>query len=116
MPALATVGGAEEGRVFGARVDGVRVGERRLEVPDSLELKGARRSVIPLVRAGLAVVGELALHGLPGLATVVRALDNLPEPAGVLRRVEPVRIGRRALDVVDLPAGEARAAASSLPS
>src|SRR2546427_445656 len=52
MPVLATVGGTEEGGVLGTRVDGVRVGERRLEVPNSLELEGPRRSVIPLVRAG----------------------------------------------------------------
>src|SRR5207248_6168593 len=109
-PRLATVGGAEERGVFGAGVHGVRIGQGRFEVPDALELKGARRSVIPLMSAVLAFVGELALHGLPGLATVVRALHNLPEPAGVLRRVEPVRISWRALDVVDLPAGEVRAA------
>src|SRR6266566_3129914 len=78
-PGLATVGRTEEGRVFGARVDGVRVCEGRLEVPDSLELKGARGSVIPLMRAGLAVV---------------RTLDHLTEPARVLRRVESVRISR----------------------
>src|SRR5256886_15403830 len=110
VPALATVGGSEEGRVFGTGVDRVRVGQGWLEVPDSLELKGARRSVIPLMRAGFAVVGELALHRLPRLAAVIRALDHLPEPARVPRRVEPVRISRRALDVVDLPAGEVRAA------
>src|SRR5256886_6292370 len=110
LPALAAVGGAEERGVFRAGVDRVRIGKGRFEVPDSLELEGARPSVIPFMRAGLAVVGELALHRLPGLAPVVRALDNLAEPAGVLRRVEPVRISRRALDVVDLPAGEVRTA------
>src|SRR6266699_3103979 len=108
-PGLATVGRTEEGRIFGARVDGVRVREGRLEVPDSLEFKGARRSVIPLMRAGFAIVGELALHRLPGLTAVVRTLDHLPKPAGVLRRVQPVRVGRRALNVVDLPPREVRA-------
>src|SRR5262249_13532918 len=47
---------------------------------------------------------------LPGLATVARPLDDLPEPAARLRGVNPVRIGRRALHVVDLPAGEERPA------
>src|SRR5438309_5984771 len=94
VPALATIGGAEERRIFGTRVNGVRVAEGRLEVPDSLELEGTRRSVIPLMRARLAVVGEFALHRLPGFAAIVRALDHLPEPAGILRRIQPVRVGR----------------------
>ena len=34
VPGRAAVGGAEEGGVFDAGVDGVGVGERRLEVPD----------------------------------------------------------------------------------
>src|SRR6202022_1241608 len=109
-PGLATVGGTEESRVFGARIDGVRVGQGWLEVPDSLELEGTRRPVIPLMCAGFAVVGELALHRLPCLAAVVGALDHLPEPARILRGVQPVRIGWGPLDVVDLPAGEVRAA------
>ena len=40
---------------------------------------------------GIAVVGELVAHRLPGLAAVVGALDQLPEPAARLRRVDPVR-------------------------
>src|ERR1700682_6279224 len=54
VPALATVGGTEESRVFCARIDGVRVGQGWLEVPDSLELEGTRGTVIPLMLAGLA--------------------------------------------------------------
>src|SRR6266550_2104031 len=83
-PGLATVGRTEEGRIFGARVDGVRVRDGRLEVPDSLEFKGARRSVVPLMSAGFAVVGELALHRLPRFAAVVGTLDHLPKPARIL--------------------------------
>src|ERR1044072_4588054 len=45
----------------------------------------------------------------PGLGTVVRALNDLAEPAAGLRRVDAVRIRGRAFDVVDLPAGEVRA-------
>src|SRR5581483_3186380 len=47
---------------------------------------------------------------LPAPAAVARALDDLPEPRAGLRRVQPVRIGRRALEVVDLPAAEVRPA------
>ena len=91
-------------------VDGVRVGQRRFEVPDPLELPGVLRAVVPLVRARDAVVGELVADRLPRLAAVVGALDHLPEPAARLRRIEPVRVDGRALDVVDLPAREVGAA------
>ena len=134
VPGLAAVGRAEQGGVLHAGVDGVRIGQRRLEVPDALELPGVLRAVVPLVRrerlAGLGrgVVDELVALALghavgrggrlagrrarlvPGLAAVVGALDDLPEPAAGLRGVDAVRIDGRALQVVDLPAGEVRAA------
>ena len=78
-------------------------------MPDALEFPGMRRAVVPLVRAGLAVVDELVADGLPGLAAVVGALDHLAEPAAGLRGVDPIRVGGRALEVVHLPAGEMRA-------
>ena len=49
VPGLAAVGRAEEGGVLDPGVDGVRVGQRRLEVPDALELPGVLRAVVPLV-------------------------------------------------------------------
>src|SRR5437588_1544725 len=73
-------------------------------MPDALELPGVRRAVVPLVGAGDAVVHELVTHRLPGLAAVVGALDQLPEPAAALRRIQAVRVDGRALQVVDLPA------------
>src|SRR2546426_7348468 len=100
-------------------------------MPDALELPGVLGAVVPLVRgegfAGVRgrVVGELVAlagrHGarrgrgpapgrLPRLAAVARALDHLPEPAARLRGVQPVGVGRRALEVVDLPTGEVGAA------
>ena len=130
-PGQAAVVGAEQRGVLHAGVDDVRVGQRRLQVPDALELPGVLRAVVPLVgRERLAgrlrrVVGEpVALaHGhavgrgrrpaagrSPRPAAVVRALDELPEPAARLRRVDPIRIGGRAFHVVDLPAREVRAA------
>ena len=97
-------------RVFDAGIDGVGIGERRLEVPHALELPRMRRAVVPLVRAGNAVVDELVAHRLPGLAAIVGALDQLPEPSAGLRGVDAVGIGGRPLQVIHLPAGEVRAA------
>ena len=134
VPGLAAVGRAEEGGVFDAGVDGVGIGQRRLEMPDAFELPRVLRAVVPLVRrerlAGFRrrVVDELVALALghavgrrgrlagrrarlvPGLAAVVGALDDLPEPAAGLRGVDPVRIDGRTFHVVDLPAGEVRAA------
>src|SRR5262249_42755976 len=106
LPGLPPVGRAEEGGVFHTGIDGVRIVQRRLEMPDALELPGVRRAVVPLVRAGVAVVHELVAHRLPGLAAVVGALDLLPEPATALRRIQAVGIDRRALQMVHLPAPE----------
>jgi hypothetical protein len=129
-PGLAAVGRAEQGGVLDPGVDGVGVTERRLQMPDSLELPRMRRAVVPLVRgerlAGLGrrVVDELVALALghafrgggglaggrpglvPRLAPVIGALDDLPEPAAGLGRIQPVRIHGRSLEVVDLPAGE----------
>ena len=110
LPVLAAVGRAEQGGVFDAGVDRVRIGQRRLEVPDALELPRVRRAVVPLVRAGDAVVDELVADRLPGLAAVVGALDQLPEPAAGLRGIQPIRVGGRSLEVVDLPAAKMRTA------
>ena len=110
VPRLAAVGRAEQRRVLDAGVDRVGIGQRRLEMPDALELPRVRRAVVPQVRAGDAVVHELVAHRLPRLAAVVRALDDLAEPACRLRGVQPVRIGRRSLEVIDLPAAEVRTA------
>src|SRR5207248_886960 len=109
LPCLASVDGTEERRVLDAGEDRVRVSQRRLQVPDARELPRVLRAVVPLMCAGNAVVGELIADRFPGLPTVVRALHYLPVPTGGLRRVHPVRIGRRRVQVVDLPAREQRA-------
>src|SRR5437867_12445957 len=75
-------------------------------MPDTLELKGAGCAVVPLMRAGLALVDELVVERLPGLTAVIGPLDHLPVPSGGLRRVDAVRIGRRSLEVVNVPSGE----------
>ena len=51
LPGLAAVGRAKQRGVFDPGIDGVRIGERRLEMPDARELPGVRRAVVPLVDA-----------------------------------------------------------------
>src|SRR5262249_48754482 len=106
VPRPAAVGGAEQRRVLDSGVDGVRIGRRRLEVPDACELPRMRRAVVPEVRAGDAVVRGLIAHRLPAPATVVGTPDQLPDPAGALRYIQPIRVGGRPLQMVDLPAAE----------
>src|SRR5215469_13038377 len=96
-------------------------------MPDSLELPWVLRAVIPLM-CGQRLAGgfrgvidefvAIALgHGawrrrrscsrnLPGLATVIGALNDLAEPATGLRGINTVGIRRRPLEVVHLPAGK----------
>ena len=113
LPGLPAVGRAEQGGVFHPGVDRVWIGQRGFEMPDALELPGARCAVVPLVRAGDAVVHERVPHRLPRLAPIVGALDLLPEPAAGLRRIQPMRVSGRALEVVDLPA--AKVGATDIP-
>ena len=110
LPGLPAVGGAEQGRVLDAGINGIRIGQRRLEMPDALELPGMRRAVVPLVGARNALVGKVVADRLPGLAAVARALDHLAEPAARLGGVDPIGLGGRALEVVDFPAGKMRPA------
>src|SRR4051812_17174120 len=77
-------------------------------MPDALELPRPGRAVVPLVRARHAGVGKAVANRVPRLAAIVRALDLLPEPAGALRRVQPIRIDRRAFEVIHLPTTEQR--------
>src|SRR5438132_14240361 len=79
-------------------------------MPDPGELEGPLRSVVPEVIADGTLVRELVTHHLPHLTAVAGALDHLAEPAAGLRGVDPVRIGGRSLQMVDIPAPEVRAA------
>src|SRR4029077_5752274 len=131
LPTLAAVGRFENRRIFHASVYGIGIGERRFDMPDALELPGVLRAVVPLVRGeglsslfGRRVVDEFValaflralLRGLllagrrpglnPGFAAVSGSLNDLPEPSAGLRRVDPVRIRRRSLQVIELPSGE----------
>src|SRR5580704_3405282 len=102
-------------------------------MPDALEFPGMLRAVIPLVRRQrfarlvrrvvdelVAITrwrstgsGRLAVRRsrlMPRLSAVVRTLDDLAEPSAGLRGVQPVRVRRRPLEMVDLPTGKVRAA------
>src|SRR5947208_2501801 len=105
MPRLPGIAGAEQGRVFYARVHSVRIAKRRFQVPHAFELPRMLRAVVPLVSGeGLSgfrrgVVYELvaralghaaggycrtASRRLPRLTAVVRALNHLPKPSAGL--------------------------------
>src|SRR4051812_3771056 len=106
VPGLPAVGGAEDGRVFDAGVNGIRIAKRWLQMPNALELPRVRRSVIPLVRPSDTVVFEFVSNGRPGFAAVVGALHDLAKPAAGLRRVDSVGVHRRAFDVINLPSAK----------
>src|SRR5215472_19334005 len=91
-PVLSAVGGTEDRGIFNTRVNGLGVGERRLQMPHPFELPRMRRAIVPLVRARNAVVGELIAHRLPRFTAVVGALHQLSEPAGALRSINTIRI------------------------
>src|SRR6267143_779671 len=115
LPRLAAVVRAEQACVLHPCVHRIWIAKRRFEMPDSLELPRVLCAVIPLMRGqgfpGFrgGVVDEfvaLALrHSLwrgpfarrcpwlcPGFAAVIGALNDLPEPAAALRRIQPVRV------------------------
>src|ERR1700683_4766536 len=110
LPVLPAVDGAEQPGILNPGVDRVGVVQGRFQVPDPGELPWVWRAVIPLMRPGRAVVAELVADRCPGGAAVAGTLNDLAEPAAGPRRVQPIRVGRRPLDVVDLPAREVRAA------
>ena len=133
VPALSAIGRTEDGCVFDSGIDGVWIGERRLQMPDALELPGVRLAIIKLVRGhgrasfGRCVIDELVALALghaagaglftgrrsrlmPGLAAIVRALDHLAEPSAGLRSVNAVRVDGRTFQVIQLPASEMRTA------
>ncbi len=94
LPVFPAVGRPEKTGVLHPGVDGVRVIQRRFQVPDPGELPRVRRAVVPLVRAGLALVAEIVADRRPGHPAVVGTLDHLAEPAAGLRGVQPVLVRR----------------------
>src|SRR5262245_66133405 len=134
LPGLRAVGRAEQGGVLNSSVNRVRIVERRFEMPYPFEFPGPWRAVIELVRgerlAGLwrriidklvALALEHALRSsgrfarrrsrlVPSLSIVIRALNDLAEPAARLRCIDSIRVGGRSLQVINLPARKKRRA------
>src|SRR6266567_8251263 len=75
-------------------------------MPDPRELPRVSRPVVPLMGARGPFVAKLVAHRVPRLAAIVRALDQLPEPARGLRGEQPIGIRWRSLEVVHLPSPE----------
>src|SRR5579883_1951441 len=78
-------------------------------MPDPFEFPRMRRAVIPLVCTRLALIDESVINGLPGLASIIRALNLLTKPSTRLRSIEAVGISRRSFEMIDLPAAKVRA-------
>src|SRR4029077_13855811 len=89
LPGAPAVAAPEQAGVLDPRVDRVRVVKRRLEVPDPGDLPRVRRAVVPLVRARLAFVAEVASGRRPGCAAVVGSLDSLAQPAAGVAGANP---------------------------
>src|ERR1039458_7456258 len=94
-------------------------------MPDTFELPRMLGAVVPQVGAHCALVHELialalghairslgrpAARRLPRLATVIRALNDLSEPAATLRCIQTVRVNGRTLHMINLPAAKLEAA------
>src|ERR1017187_1809714 len=94
-------------------------------MPDAFELPRMLRAVVPQVGAHCALVNEFvalalghtvgrscrpAAWGLPSFTAIVGPLDDLPEPATALRRVQAVRVNGRTLHMIDLPTAKLEAA------
>src|SRR5579884_346648 len=100
-------------------------------MPDAFELPGVLRAIIPLMRAGNAVVNKFvafafghavgasqffgaAPRRVPGFTAVIGALNDLAKPAAGLRGVNSVRSHGRPFHVINFPARKMRPA--HLPS
>src|SRR5262249_10871189 len=96
-------------------------------MPDALELPWMLGAVIPLMGTWDTIVDKLvtlafrhaigtlqflggAPGSVPGFSAVIRALDDLAEPAACLRCINAIRIDRRTLHVINFPARKMRTA------
>ena len=125
LPGFAAVRGFENRGVFRAGVNRVRIGERRFEMPDALELPRMLRAVVHMCEPtfprrrtycfhlwenlpGLSTL-RIAAGRIPGFAAVIRALDDLARTNrwSAMRKCDS---DQRAFEVMNLPTGEMRAA------
>src|SRR5215475_2211485 len=129
LPRFAAIFRTKQRRVFHPGVDSVRFAERGLKVPNALEFPRVLRAVVPHMRGkrlsgfrgdvvdkfvaltfghplGSCLFARRSARLKPGLAAVVGAFNDLAKPAACLRGVDSVRVQRRPLHVVNLPAGK----------
>jgi hypothetical protein len=102
-------------------------------MPDAFELPGMLRAIVPLMRRerpagrGRCVINEFVAfcerHSLracgrfagfqprlvPRFAAIIGSLNYLAEEAAALGYIDAVRVGRRAVQVIDLPTTKVRA-------
>ena len=75
-------------------------------MPDPLEFPRMRCAIIPLMRAGNAIISKLVARRFPGFPAIVGALDHLPEPTAGLRGVDSIGIDGRTFEMVDFPSAK----------
>src|SRR5262249_45682546 len=133
VPVLAAIRRTEERGIFNASVNHIRIAQRRFHMPDALKLPRMLCPVVKLMRRERlarfrrSILDELVALALgpalwrrsrlagrrprlvPGFASVIGTLDDLPKPTARLRRIDPVRIDGRGLHMVNLPAAKKRA-------
>src|SRR4051812_33779105 len=131
-PVLTAIFRFEQGGIFHAGINVIRIGEGGLEVPDAFEFPWVLCAVVPhMGRERLAgfrrnVISEFVAlpfrHSVrrgrrlarrqsrlePGFSAIIRPLDDLPEPRAGLRGINSVRIDWRCLEVIHLPPREKR--------
>src|SRR5437879_12167269 len=88
-----------------------------VELMSGERLPGFRGSVVDKLIAlpfghatGAGLFARRSAWLYPGLAAVIRALNDLPEPAAGLRRIDAIRICGRTVEVIHLPTGKLRSA------
>src|SRR4051794_38379778 len=92
LPILPAIFGNENSGILHPGVDGVRIGQGRFKMPDTLEFPRVRGAVVPQVGAWDAIIGELVTHGFPRFSAVIGALNHLPKPAAGLGSKQAVRV------------------------
>src|SRR5439155_759762 len=77
---------------------------------DSLWIFAIQDDCVEAHATGAGLLARRSAWLYPGLAAVIGELNDLPEPAAGLRRIDAIRICGRTLEVIHLPAGKMRSA------
>src|SRR5262249_39271734 len=90
LPIEPAISRPKDRRILHAGIDGIRICQRRFQVPNTFEFPRMRCAVVPLMSARNAVVRELVPDRAPCLAAIIRPLNDLAEPTTRLRRIEAI--------------------------